>query len=262
MTSTQKKYPIAERFLSVQGEGLYTGAQMYFIRFAGCSVGKKLSNEERASYASKNPQFHEKVAMVQLEKRSIDELIPVYTEKCCTYDGREFLCDTDFRTKETMTMQDIMASIPQGVARICLTGGEPLMHKIGSLLSFIGYSTAYELHIETSGTIDIKEVWEEYEEEDNDDRAGQNWLWITVSPKFGTKPEMLRLANEIKLLVDDNFSVDKIPKEVLEKSLVWLQPVNNENDIIDRNLQRCLQLQKEHPTWRISTQMHKIWKVR
>lgn len=34
------KLPIAERFKSVQGEGLYTGTPMAFIRFVGCSVGK------------------------------------------------------------------------------------------------------------------------------------------------------------------------------------------------------------------------------
>jgi len=34
------KYPLAERFKSIQGEGLYTGAPMAFIRLVGCSVGQ------------------------------------------------------------------------------------------------------------------------------------------------------------------------------------------------------------------------------
>jgi organic radical activating enzyme len=34
-------YTVAERFKSVQGEGVWTGTPMAFIRFAGCSVGKK-----------------------------------------------------------------------------------------------------------------------------------------------------------------------------------------------------------------------------
>lgn len=34
------KYPLAERFKSVQGEGLFTGTPMAFLRFVGCSVGK------------------------------------------------------------------------------------------------------------------------------------------------------------------------------------------------------------------------------
>jgi 7-carboxy-7-deazaguanine synthase len=36
------KYLVAERFASIQGEGLYSGTPMKFIRFVGCSVGKKI----------------------------------------------------------------------------------------------------------------------------------------------------------------------------------------------------------------------------
>jgi organic radical activating enzyme len=35
-------YRIAEKFKSVQGEGLYCGTPMAFIRFVGCSVGKTI----------------------------------------------------------------------------------------------------------------------------------------------------------------------------------------------------------------------------
>jgi 7-carboxy-7-deazaguanine synthase len=37
-------YRVAERFKSVQGEGVYAGTPMTFIRFVGCSVGKKVCN--------------------------------------------------------------------------------------------------------------------------------------------------------------------------------------------------------------------------
>jgi organic radical activating enzyme len=35
-------YQVAERFKSIQGEGVYAGTPMAFIRFVGCSVGKKV----------------------------------------------------------------------------------------------------------------------------------------------------------------------------------------------------------------------------
>lgn len=35
-------YQVAEKFKSIQGEGLYAGTPMAFIRFVGCSVGKKI----------------------------------------------------------------------------------------------------------------------------------------------------------------------------------------------------------------------------
>lgn len=36
------KYPIAEKFKAPQGEGVFTGVPMAFIRFVGCSVGKTI----------------------------------------------------------------------------------------------------------------------------------------------------------------------------------------------------------------------------
>lgn len=33
------KYPVMERFLTVQGEGAFTGASAWFIRLGGCDVG-------------------------------------------------------------------------------------------------------------------------------------------------------------------------------------------------------------------------------
>jgi organic radical activating enzyme len=35
-------YQVAERFKAVQGEGTYAGTPMAFIRFVGCSVGKRV----------------------------------------------------------------------------------------------------------------------------------------------------------------------------------------------------------------------------
>lgn len=248
-----KKFPIAERFTSLQGEGLYTGTVMHFIRFAGCSVGSKMTESEKLQWWQKQPAFHGKMS---------EELgLPVYTEKCCTYDGREFLCDTDFRTKEILTTEEILAGVPKGVKHICLTGGEPLIQPLGDLLDFVGKETEYSVHIETSGTISLEKVWPAYSQGDSLSVDG-GWLWVTVSPKRGLLDEMIGVADEIKLLVDDQFDVSKIPEDILDHNLVWLQPVNAEFDVDRTNLEKCIALVKEHPNWRLSTQMHKIWMVR
>lgn len=42
MSNEPVLYEIAELFHSVQGEGVYTGTPMTFIRFTGCSVGKRI----------------------------------------------------------------------------------------------------------------------------------------------------------------------------------------------------------------------------
>lgn len=237
-----KKYPIAERFTSPQGEGLWAGTLMHFIRFAGCSVGKKISETD--------PNFEKKQ-------------LPVYVEKCTTYDGREFLCDTDFRTKEALTVSDLLDGIPKGVKHICLTGGEPLVQPLEDFIDYIGSETSYMVHIETSGTIDFKKVYPAYHECDSKvDSDHEGWLWITVSPKLAVLPEMLKMANEIKLLVDDGFDVNKVPKEVFDHELVWLSPINDEHSLVKKNQDRCLELLYKYPNWRLACQMHKIWGVR
>lgn len=244
-----KKYPIAETFCSPQGEGLYAGTLMHFIRFAGCSVGKKLTKSEIEEWEKKDPNFGRQ-----------PNVLPVYTEKCCTYDGREFLCDTDFRTKEVKTTQELLDGIPKGVEHICLTGGEPLNQPLDEFLTAVGDDTNYKVHIETSGTVSLTDKYPSYHEMDSHETEG--WLWITVSPKKGLLPEMVGLANEIKLLVDDEFDVTKIPEDILDHHLVWLSPINEEFSLNKKNQEKCIKLLYEHPNWRLACQMHKIWGVR
>ena len=246
----EKKYPVAEIFNSPQGEGQYTGTLMTFIRFAGCSVGKKLTPGLRQGWMNRQSVFAERIE------------IPIYTEQCCTYDGRPFLCDTDFRTKEVLTVGQIIERIPKGMEHVCLTGGEPLIHDLEPLVTRLkemfddDLGVKYHMpciHVETSGTID----WPEYD-------FDTGYIWLTVSPKFGVLEEMLEFADEVKILVDENFDESKLPA-VMQNSWagnVYIQPINAEFAIDDKNMQRVLELQKKHPSWKISSQMHKIWHVR
>jgi 7-carboxy-7-deazaguanine synthase len=251
----EKRYPIAEIFTSPQGEGLYTGTLMTFVRFAGCSVGKTI----------RDPKEIERFCVVEGLR-----ILPVYRERCTTYDGREFLCDTDFRTKDVLTVKEIIARIPAGVGHICLTGGEPMMHDLLPLMDglrsrmadllevphyagqHLGYNPPF-IHVETSGTIMAPDTWL-FDEGD---------IWLTVSPKLGVLDDMISLADEVKILVDSKFDESKLPMSIHERiDCVWIQPVNAEWHISKQNMDCVLALQKKHPSWRISTQMHKIWGVR
>jgi len=237
---SDKKYPVAEIFTSPQGEGLYTGTLMTFIRLAGCSVGKKFPTE----------MYH-------------DTDFPVYLEQCTTYDGRAFCCDTDFRTKSVMSLKDIMKQIPDDVVHVCITGGEPLIHDLSPLIAFlIARQTNAKvygpfIHIETSGTVSLSSYIAECIE--------NGIIWLTVSPKLGVLPDVLDLADEVKLLVDDDFDESKLPVGKWQDkvgTIVWIQPINGEKSIHARNMGKVLGLQKRHSLWRISSQMHKIWSVR
>jgi organic radical activating enzyme len=239
-----KKFPIAETFDSIQGEGLWTGTRMFFIRFAGCSVGKRMTPEERQRFSDGNA-------------------LPVYREACRTWDGRVFACDTNFQTKDALTMEELLEKIPKDVERVCLTGGEPLNQPLGSLLEYLGQETNKKVHVETSGTVSLESVYSNYTWQDNSgDENNGSWLWISVSPKSGFLSEMVGIANEIKLLVDEDFDLTKVPKVILDHTLVWLQPVNDEFAIRQDNVRKCIELMKEHPNFRISSQCHKLWQVR
>jgi 7-carboxy-7-deazaguanine synthase len=225
-------YPIAEKFVSPQGEGRFTGTLMQFIRFAGCTVGKPFTNQERA-----------------------EQQLPIYQERCTTYDGRSFACDTDYRVTERLTVAEIVKwTVSHNVKFVLFTGGEPLMRDVSPLVRALKHE-AFEIHVETSGTI----------RPDLNQSFWRNLDWVCCSPKKGFLDAYADngIANEFKLLVDEDFDWDKVPRSIQRKpSKICFSPINDEKTINQANVQRCLQLQREHPASRVTMQMHKLWQVR
>lgn len=222
------KYPIAEIFYSIQGEGLFQGTSMLFVRMAGCSVGKI----DRAS--------------------NLAEGRAPYIANCCTVDGRSFKCDTQYSTSAILTVEDILKELPINAQHVCITGGEPFDRDLSPLVGLF-VECGVQVHIETSGTKSIPFLI-----------TSSPKIWITVSPKLGCLEESLFRADEIKLLVDEKFDSTFIEVYLCKykQAILWLQPVNQEHAIIDTNLQRCIELVKKYPACRLSMQSHKIWSVR
>lgn len=228
---SEKPLPIAEEFHSVKGEGLWTGTPMKFIRLAGCNVGRP------DPFDAQSPS-----------------LFPVARHKLCyTYDGRPFICDTNFQRHYSRTPEQLLADVYE--KRIVLTGGEPLMYELEELAS-LAFHRGLLIHLETSGTVSLP------------DWAISKRVWIAVSPKLGAIPDVVAErstlgygADEIKILINEHFSLDKL-FEVLPgvktHSLVWLMPVNGIRGINKANLQSCLELLKQRPDWRLCPQMHKL----
>lgn len=225
-------YPIAEMFVSPQGEGRYTGTMMQFIRFAGCTVGKPFTEAERTASD-----------------------LPIYQEKCTTYDGRSFPCDTDYRVKERLSVHEIVKwTLSHNVKFVLFTGGEPLMRDIAPLTKALKRE-GFDIHVETSGTIkpDLNQpFWKMLD-------------WICVSPKKGFLDAYadMGIANEFKILVDGDFDWDKVPASIRRKpSKICFSPINDEHSINRENVARCLKLMELYPETRITHQMHKVWDVR
>jgi organic radical activating enzyme len=226
------KYLVAERFKSIQGEGVYAGKPMAFIRFVGCSVGKRI----------------------------------------CQH------CDTDFDKPygwlgggEYTAEQLAEWSYPYDT--ICLTGGEPLDQDLEELVERLYY---VNIHVETSGTRPIP-------------RLGHK-PWVCVSPKPGFKEEIVERADEIKVIVPglgteeslikmyresptgdpDNEKPATFRWPTLEDAIRWadsgtpvfLQPRNAKFDVDKMQLSLVQELVLQHPKLRLSTQMHKLLRVR
>lgn len=106
-------YLVSERFKSIQGEGVFTGTPMAFIRFVGCSVGKKTCNA------------------------------------CDT----DFEAIHNFRGGGEYTALDLLlwAARPTCFQHVCLTGGEPFDQDLVPLLRENEWADKF--HIETSGTV-------------------------------------------------------------------------------------------------------------
>ena len=211
-------YSVAEKFKSIQGEGQFAGTPMAFIRFVGCSVGKKTCHA----------------------------------------------CDTDF--DKTLLWRGggefhsgTLLDWAGDYEHICLTGGEPLDQDLSELLT-LGQED-YIFHIETSGTIPLggsaalaAMV----------DRAK---LWVCVSPKPGYLEDVVMAADEVKVIVPGLGSGKDWPQlhDALRWAragkLVYVQPRNGKFDVDYINLMYVQDLLRDHPTLRLSVQMHKILKV-
>jgi 7-carboxy-7-deazaguanine synthase len=232
-------YPVAECFDSLQGEGVYAGQRQFFIRLAGCSVGKPFP-KERYSVNSEG-----------------SKALPIYTEQCTTWDGRKFECDTDYRVKQHLSVEELVALVPEDCYNVCLTGGEPFIHDLVPLVYAL-WMKQIKTHIETSGTRHLNDAFPS----SNNDHVERD-VWITVSPKLNVLDGMLRRADEIKLLVDVNFPVkNDLLKKLANKKNVFLQPINHENTVDSRNLKVCHELLKNYPDWKLSIQLHKVMGIR
>jgi 7-carboxy-7-deazaguanine synthase len=226
-----KTYPVAETFISPQGEGHWAGVLCGFVRLAGCNVGKPYTEAAKKALG-----------------------LEVYQEKCSGWDG-DFPCDTNYRKSRSMTVTEILDEIGE-VPRMLLTGGEPLMHDIVPLWEEARDRDKF-VHIETSGTKMLPH--------DISMCRGTNSYWLAVSPKKGYMPEMLELADEIRVLVGTDFDemkfFDAFGKYYASGKL-FISAVNDEHTLNMENIRKCLQLQLKHPKLRISLQTHKILQCR
>jgi 7-carboxy-7-deazaguanine synthase len=230
-------YPVAEYFVSIQGEGIWTGTRMAFIRLAGCNVGRY--------HSSRNPSV-EALRVLSPEKHSV----------CCAYGGQDFLCDTDYRVVERPNFLELYKRVrDSGVKHICLTGGEPFMHQFTRGLIERFSSFGYKVHIETSGTKPIFQF----------SKFAPPDKWVTCSPKQGFLLDNILEINEFKFVVaagDNLVAIEGLVKAGNIEGLgipIFVQPVNGVDTVNKDNVRYVTEVVlAKHPHWRLSTQLHKL----
>lgn len=248
-TGKEVTYPIAEEFTSPQGEGVWSGTRMRFIRLAGCNVGKY----------QKPLGMGNKVE----ELESLRLLNPEHSI-CTTSLGQQFLCDTNYKKTKNSTVTELLDDASD-VRHICITGGEPFMHDLEPLVTQ-AVKRRFTVHIETSGTLHIPPY------------VG-TLAWITCSPKIGFMSDNRWAIKEYKFVIGKDIEwqsvlrriSDLVGKQAFETGenlagndspYIYIQPVNGINDLDFDAIETCLQLQKLAPHLAISVQLHKVLKVR
>lgn len=238
-------FPIAEVFTSVQGEGTNVGTRMTFIRFAGCTVGKRFPN---AHYGTPD-SFRNDLKVIQY---------PSYVNQCTAFDGRTFPCDTNYNLSKKYTLEELLKEIPAGVQWVSITGGEPLMHidKVRVLCDALA-KQQINIQIETSGTIGIPPAL-----------RNNPYVYLACSPKGGWLDPVVASADEVRLMVDQNFD-ETAAQLILDCATgqVYLCPLSTEDDVtrISRKaMAKCLELiaKPAYKDAKISIQQHKVLGVR
>lgn len=157
-------------------------------------------------------------------------------------------CDTKyaFAPGQAMNSLQILVALAQYPCKtVVVTGGEPAEQDLPALIGTLK-SAGHMVHIETNGAHDCDVSQADF---------------VCVSPKKTVAKEMLKKADVIKLVVGAQTTLQEIEKYYpyeTDTTTLYLQPESN----LQENITKCLQLVKQHPSARISVQLHKLLNVK
>ena len=145
------------------------------------------------------------------------------------------------------TIEEILSEAVSNPGRMAvITGGEPLMHDCSPLTSAL-HEKGFQTNIETSGSYPLSGEWD----------------WICLSPKKfkATLPEILPLANELKIIIFNKTDFDWAEQwaaQVSPNCRLYLQPEWSKSSIVTPLI---IDYIKANPKWGFSLQLHKYINV-
>jgi organic radical activating enzyme len=129
---------------------------------------------------------------------------------------------------------------------VVITGGEPLMHNLDELTAAL-QKAGLETNIETSGSSPFSGSW--------------NWIYLSPKKFKAPLPEILPLANELKIIIfnrSDFAWAEKYAALVAPSCKLFLQP---EWDKAAEVTPLIIDYIKANPQWELSLQVHKYINV-
>jgi 7-carboxy-7-deazaguanine synthase len=172
----------------------------------------------------------------------------------CNLVEHGFDCDTDFKSvyKKYETAQELVDEVQEVWGKsymnkaVILTGGEPTL-QIDLELTVALKNAGFYIAIETNGVNELPGI------------VQNNIDWISCSPKTAEHTLKIGEVSELRYV---RAIRQGIPKPKLKARHQFLSPAADSDGPRQENLNHCLQLIDENPTWRLSVQMHKLWGIR
>lgn len=164
----------------------------------------------------------------------------------CRWETQGFDCDTEFVSGHTMSEEDILqeaSRLNSKLGWLLFTGGEPGLQLTDSLIKR-AHDAGWRCAVETNGTIALPEGLD----------------WICVSPKTAEHTLRQKRADEAKYVRHYGMA---LPELSIEATHHFISPAFRPDGSVAReDLEWCIQLVKDNPTWRLSIQTHKLLLIR
>ena len=184
-------------------------------------------------------------------------------------------CDTNFNSPSiSMSEGTIVNKIPPRIDPVVMTGGEPSLQEIGTLIMLL-QSKNHVVHVESNGTRPLRHF-------------GFNWVCVSPKLRYGTPCEdALQVADEIKMPISSLIDIEvaerfrAVNTPMMKEDVVWyLHPwndlfeCNKVGSEMDEKGARtlagfnptankiCVQHAIATGRWRVSIQAHKLLEVR
>ena len=169
-----------------------------------------------------------------------------------------FDCDTDFKDGTFSSAEGIVRRIERETpvrGWVVLTGGEPALQLDLPLVATL-HDAGFKLAVETNGSLLLPVDCGK--EGETHDRSCFPFDWITVSPKVPELELRQKWADEVKYV---RAWGQPLPVPRCEAPVKLLSPASEGLEIVPQNVAWCLHLLMQDPTWRVTVQMHKAWRL-